>query len=54
MKDISNNLPNEERKAYAEKVGLKNLKINKYFFFKVAIAMYKAIGVDSDDDQPLA
>ena len=50
MKDASNNLPNEERKAYAEKVGLKVSKLINQQFFKVALAMYKSIGVESDDE----
>eukprot|EP00092_Neocalanus_flemingeri_P024555 GFUD01026630.1.p1 GENE.GFUD01026630.1~~GFUD01026630.1.p1 ORF type:complete len:254 (+),score=92.55 GFUD01026630.1:144-905(+) len=36
MKDISNNLPDEERRAYAEKVSL---------------AFYKSIGLDSEDEE---
>lgn len=36
MKDISRNLPDHERKAYAE---------------KVALAFYKSIGGDSEDEE---
>jgi len=35
MKDTANNLPDEDRKAYAE---------------KVALAFYKSIGLESDED----
>jgi len=35
MKDVSNNLPDKDRKAYAE---------------KVALAFYKSIGLDSDEE----
>ena len=53
MKEISKNLPEHERKAYAEKVKFPP-ELDQHLYFQclqVAIAFYKSIGGESEDEE---
>ena len=53
MKEISKNLPEHERKAYAEKVKIPSVLSQHFLLFclQVAIAFYKSIGGESEDEE---
>ena len=53
MKEISKNLPENERKAYAEKVKIPSELCHHLLLYRlqVAIAFYKSIGGESEDEE---